>query len=141
MFLFAFFFLKWLSQLIVIIRFKKASFISVVYHLNIHDMGLLSGNDIRTRISRLCGSGQLLVKGKMGKRKETIKTYEDLFIRDPNSLLSVYILGHLQIEFLLVKMVEAHNSALYKFSLSLTHMKLIELVFGFAVVPKKRTMC
>ena len=70
----------------------------------------------------------------MGKHKDTIKTYEDLFIRDPNSLLSVYILGHLQIEFLLTKMIEAHNSDLYKFSLSLTHQKLIELVFGLGLV-------
>ncbi|MBN2640912.1 MAG: hypothetical protein JXR78_04625 [Victivallales bacterium] len=70
----------------------------------------------------------------MKNKIKLIHTYDDLFIRNPNSLISTYILGHLQIEFLLVKIIEIHNANLYTFSLSLTHQKLIELAWGLKLI-------
>ncbi|MBK8903426.1 MAG: hypothetical protein IPM53_19745 [Anaerolineaceae bacterium] len=65
-------------------------------------------------------------------------TYEDLFLKEGHGLISAYILGHLQIEFLLLKIVEAHSPSLRDFSHKLTHYKLVELVYGLQLITPKQ---
>ena len=74
----------------------------------------------------------------MKKSIQSIQTYEDLFIREAQALTSAYILGHLQIEFLLLKIVEAHSPSLQDFAHTLTHHKLIELVDGLQLVTTEQ---
>jgi hypothetical protein len=70
------------------------------------------------------------------KKNKKIETFSDLFFRamEPNIFLSSFILGHLMIEFLLIRIVEISSPRLTEFAENLNHFKLIQLVFGLGLI-------
>ena len=72
----------------------------------------------------------------MTNKERKIETYEDLFILEPNPLISTYILGHLQVEFLLHKIIEIIHPDLANFANSISHYKIIELAHGLGLIDK-----
>ncbi len=69
---------------------------------------------------------------------KTIKSFEDLYLAavDPSSFISQFLLGHLMIEFLLVKLIEINHPKLLKFAEKLNHFRLIELNIGMNHITK-----
>lgn len=65
-----------------------------------------------------------------------VNTFTELFYKavDPDGFISAYILGHLMVEFLLVKIITIHSPELSKFAKELNHSKLIHLVHGLGLL-------
>jgi hypothetical protein len=66
------------------------------------------------------------------KNTENIITFTDLYERtvSEGSLISVFITGHLVLEFLLIKIIEISQPKLLGLAEELNHYKLIQLVYG-----------
>lgn len=79
-------------------------------------------------------------------KANNIKSFSELYDRAvgirSNSFLSSFILGHLMIEYLLVKIAELKKPSLTKLIETLNHERLIELVFGLGGInaPMKEAL-
>ena len=71
----------------------------------------------------------------MAKNKK-IETFTDLFFKaaEPSDFISSFIMGHLVIEFLLLRIIEISSPNLVTFAESLNHHKLIQLVSGLGLI-------
>ena len=74
------------------------------------------------------------------KKVKGINTFTDLYERFhiEGGLMSDFILGHLVIEFLLIKIIEIGQPKLLKLAEELNHRKLIELVYGLKFISKNQ---
>lgn len=74
------------------------------------------------------------------KKTESIITFTDLYERtiSEGNLISVFLPGHLVLEFLLIKIIEISQPRLLNLAEGLNHYKLIQLVYGLNFINENQ---